>query len=288
MSKLSNTMKKNDAIKDGTIALVSTPIGNLADITYRAVEYLRNADVIACEDTRNTSILLNHYQIKPKKLISLYAQTEAKNSISLVDEVKEKKLKLAYCSDAGMPGISDPGSLLIKEAIKQNVQVTVLPGPNAALSALVLSGLDTADFSFYGFLPTKSGNIKTILNRLKENQETLIFYESPNRVISTLHIMKEIFGNDRQFALVRELTKIYEEVIRGTLGEVDELIKEVRGECVIIVDGYHGEKEIDEHLLKKEISRLLKEGKPLKECAKELSLKYNLKKNQIYKLGLDI
>ena len=129
MSKPSKTMKKNDA-SEGLVALVSTPIGNLSDITYRAVEYLRKADIIACEDTRNTSVLLNHYQIKPKKLISLYAQTEAKNSVSLVNEVKEKKLKLAYCSDAGMPGISDPGCLLIKEAIKQNDRKTAIYIPN--------------------------------------------------------------------------------------------------------------------------------------------------------------
>lgn len=287
MSKPSKTMKKNDA-SEGLVALVSTPIGNLSDITYRAVDYLREADIIACEDTRNTSVLLNHYQIKPKKLISLYAQTEAKNSVSLVNEVKEKKLKLAYCSDAGMPGISDPGCLLIKEAIKQNVHVTVLPGPNAALSALVLSGIDTADFSFYGFLPTKAGNIKTILNKIKDRQETLIFYESPNRAVSTLHIMREVFGDEREFALVRELTKIYEEVIRGKLGDIDELVTDVKGECVIVVNGFHGEKEIDERQLKKEISQLLKTGKPLKECAKELATKYDLKKNQIYKLGLDI
>lgn len=272
----------------GLVALVSTPIGNLGDITYRAVEYLKQADIIACEDTRTTSLLLSHYQIKPKKLVSLYAQTESKNSLALVKEVKEKDLKLAYCSDAGMPGISDPGSLLVKTAIDEDVPVSILPGPNAALSALVISGLDTADFSFFGFLPTKAGNIKSFLKKLATREETLIFYESPNRVEATLNIMKEIFGEDRKFTLVRELTKIYEEAIRGKLKDAASLVSGIKGECVILIDGFKGEKEVDTASLKKEIKKLLKEGKPLKEVSKELASKYDLKKNYVYDLGLEL
>ena len=287
MSKSSKMMRNDASSKEGLICLVSTPIGNLDDITYRAVNYLKEADIIACEDTRTTLILLNHYQIKPKKLISLYAQTEARNSVSLVKEVKEKKLKLAYCSDAGMPGVSDPGALLVKEAINQNVHVSILPGANAALSALVISGIDTADFSFYGFLPTKVGNIKSTLLPLKNRKETLIFYESPNRVVKTLKIMKEIFGEERKFALVRELTKIYEEAIRGTLKEVDDLLNDIKGECVIVIDGCHGEEKIDETMLKKEIQKSLKNGESLKNISKELAQKYGIKKNQIYKLGVE-
>lgn len=274
--------------KPGLVALVSTPIGNLGDITYRAVEYLKQADIIACEDTRTTSLLLSHYQIKPKKLVSLYAQTESKNSLALVKEVKEKDLKLAYCSDAGMPGISDPGSLLVKTAIDEDVPVSILPGPNAALSALVISGLDTADFSFFGFLPTKAGNIKAFLKKLATREETLIFYESPNRVEATLNIMKEIFGEDRKFTLVRELTKIYEEAIRGKLKDAVSLVSGIKGECVILIDGFKGEKEVDTASLKKEIKKLLKEGKPLKEVSKELASKYDLKKNYVYDLGLEL
>ncbi len=275
-------------MSDALVMLVSTPIGNLEDITYRAVNFLKEADIIACEDTRNTSVLLKHYDIHPKKLISLYSQTESKNSVSLIKEVKEKGLKLAYCSDAGMPGISDPGCLLVKEAIKQGVQVSVLPGASACLSALVISGFDSADFSFYGFLPSKAGTAKNFLKKLVDREETLIFYESPNRVKTILSVMSEVFGGDRQFALVRELTKMHEEVIRGKLSEASELIDEVKGECVIILNKQEGEKQIDEEKLKKEMKSLLADGQSVKEISSTLSKKYDLKKNYLYELCLKV
>ena len=156
----------------GLVALVTTPIGNRDDITLRALNFLKEADIIACEDTRNTSLLLSYYGIKNKKYVSLYAQTEAKEAHALVLSVKKNKQKLAYCSDAGMPGISDPGAILVQACHEENVPVTLLPGPTASLSALVLSGIDSADFSFYGFLPTKAGQIKTMLTSLKDRKET--------------------------------------------------------------------------------------------------------------------
>lgn len=276
--------KDNDCL----IALVTTPIGNRDDITLRALNFLKEADIIACEDTRNTGLLLSYYKIKPKKLISLYAQTEGKDADRIVKEVKSKKLKLAYCSDAGMPGISDPGALLVNAAYLNGVPVTVLPGATASLSALVLSGIDSADFSFYGFLPTKAGQIKKMLDSLKDREETLIFYESPKRILKTLSYMKDSFSKDRKVSLIRELTKIHEEVIHGTLEELLNTNIEEKGECVIIVEGNKEEKVIDDDLIIKEFKKGFKEGKSLSYLAKEIAEKYDLSKKEVYQKGLDI
>lgn len=271
------------------VALVTTPIGNLKDITYRAIEFLKEADIIACEDTRNTGLLLSQYQIKPKKLVSLYAQTEVKGAKELVKEVKKNKLKFAYCSDAGMPGISDPGAILVQACYEANVPVTVIPGPTASLSALVLSGIDSADFSFYGFLPTKKGAILSFLSSLADRKETLIFYESPKRVKDTLKLMEEVFSKDREVSLVREITKIHEEVIHGTLQELNmALTDEIKGECVIIVKGNSEEKSFSDEDIRKLIQEQLKEGKSLSSIAKDLALDTGIKKNHIYEIGLTL
>ena len=233
-------MIRNNPYQDetkGILTLVSTPIGNRDDITLRALNALKEADIIACEDTRNTSLLVSGYGIKNKKYVSLYAQTEARDAKALVEQIKKENLKVCYCSDAGMPGISDPGAILVQACHEENVPVTLLPGPTASLSALVLSGIDSADFSFYGFLPTKAGQIKTMLTSLKDRKETLIFYESPKRIIKTLSYMKDVFSGNREAALIRELTKIHEEVIHGTLDELTSSPLEERGESVIIIKG---------------------------------------------------
>ena len=175
--------KPYEAKGTGLVQLVTTPIGNIDDITIRALNALKEADIIAAEDTRNTGLLLSRYQIKPKKLIPLYAQTEIEQAKKLVSEVKEKGYKACYCSDAGMPGISDPGALLVQECQRQGVPVTLLPGPSACLTGLVLSGFNTADFTFFGFPPTKSGALKSFFESLRGRKESLIFYESPKRLI---------------------------------------------------------------------------------------------------------
>lgn len=276
--------KENDCL----VALVTTPIGNKEDITLRALNFLKEADIIACEDTRNTALLLSSYEIKAKRLVSLYAQTEAKGAVDLVREVKQKHLKLAYCSDAGMPGISDPGALLVQACYQENVPVTILPGPTASLSALVLSGIDSADFSFYGFLPTKAGQIKSMLTQLKDRKETLIFYESPKRFLKTLEIMKEVFSEEREVSLIRELTKIHEEVVHGTLKELLAAHLEERGECVIVVKGSDKKEELDEVFVLKEFKKGLQEGKSISYLSKEIAAKYNLSKNEVYKIGLTL
>lgn len=276
--------KENKAL----VALVSTPIGNRDDITLRAINYLKECDIVACEDTRNTSLLLSYYGIKNKKYVSLYAQNEIKDAKKIAKQVKEENLKLAYCSDAGMPGISDPGAILVQACYEENVPVTILPGPSASLSALVISNIDSADFSFYGFLPTKTNQLKTFLTELKDRKETLIFYESPKRIIKTLTIMKEVFSKDRIVSLIRELTKIHEECINGTIEELLNTQIEEKGECVIIVKGNNEQKEIDENEIIKEFQKGIKEGKSISTLSKEISSKYNLSKNKVYEIGLKI
>lgn len=271
--------------KEGIVYLVSTPIGNLDDITYRAVGILGKSDIVACEDTRNTALLLKHYGIHTPKLVSLYSQIEDKEGERLVREVKDKRLILSFCSDAGMPGISDPGSLLVRKCHDLDVPVSILPGPNAALSALVLSGLDTADFAFFGFLPPKKAAQKAFLKTLVDRKETLLFYESPKRIQQTLDTMREAFGN-RNVAILRELSKIHEEGIYGTLEEMSSL-GEVKGECVIVVDGAK-ESALDEKTIRKEIRELLASGNSVKDISKELSQKHGLKKSEVYSLALTL
>lgn len=269
----------------GLVYLVSTPIGNLQDITYRAVDILSECDIIACEDTRNTALLLKRYDIHPKKLVSLYSQIEDKEGERLVREVKEKGLVLAFCSDAGMPGISDPGGILVHKCHELDVPVTILPGPNAALSALVLSGLDSADFSFFGFLPPKKAAMTSFLKAIQDRKETLIFYESPKRIADTLKTMASVLG-DRKASVLRELTKIHEEILQGTLAEL-AAIEEFKGECVIVVSGAK-EKHVDEKELKREILSLLKEGMAVKEVSRILSERHSLKKGDVYSLALKL
>ncbi len=274
---------------DCLVALVTTPIGNRDDITLRALNYLKEADIIACEDTRNTSLLLSYYGIKNKKYVSLYAQTEAKEARRILSDVKKNHQKLAYCSDAGMPGISDPGAILIQACQEEGVPFTILPGATASLSALVLSGIDSADFSFFGFLPTKVGQIRSFLEKIKDREETLIFYESPKRIVKTLSFMKEVFTEEREAALVRELTKVHEEVIHGTLKELTETELEERGECVIIVKGAtKGQNKLEEKDLKKIIQSYLKDGNSISSASKEIAEKYGLRKSDVYALALTL
>ena len=237
------------------VYIVPTPIGNLDDITLRALKVLKEVDIIACEDTRVTSKLLNHYEINNKRLVSLYSQKEEDTSIKLLMEIKKNNLSLAYVSDAGTPGISDPGSLLIHNCFLNDIPFSVLPGPCALITGLVSSNIDTADFSFYGFLPTKINQLESFLTNLKYNKETLVFYESPLRIIKTLNVMKEVFGKDRNISLIRELTKIHEEIVNGTIEEIINANLINKGEYIIVVEGNKNKNnsyDIDE-LIKEEL-----------------------------------
>lgn len=222
------------------LILVPTPIGNLEDITLRAIKVLQNVDVILAEDTRNTSILLKHLQIS-KPLQSYHAFNEHKTITTLIKNFKNGA-KMALVTDAGTPAISDPGFLLVRECIKNDVKVECLPGATAFVPALVNSGLPADRFVFEGFLPQKKGR-NTRLEELRNEEKTMIFYESPFRLIKTLEQFKEIFGEDRQASVSRELTKIYEETVRGTISEIiaNFANRTIKGEIVIVVAGKSGE-----------------------------------------------
>ena len=216
--------------------LVPTPIGNLKDITLRAIEVLKEVDLILAEDTRNTSHLLNHYQIT-KPLSPYHQHNEHKIVQHLVRQLQEGK-KMAVVTDAGTPGISDPAFLLVRECIKEGIKVECLPGATAFVPALVNSGIPTNRFAFEGFLPLKKGR-QTLLKQLAEEERTLIFYESPMRLVKTLEEFIVYFGENRQCSVSRELTKLFEENKQGTLREVADHFKEktVKGEIVIVVAG---------------------------------------------------
>jgi 16S rRNA (cytidine1402-2'-O)-methyltransferase len=216
--------------------LVPTPIGNLKDITLRAIEILKEVDFIVAEDTRTTSHLLNHYQII-KQLSPYHQHNEHKVLQHLVNQLLEGK-RIALVTDAGTPGISDPAFLLVRECIKVGVKVECLPGATAFVPALVNSGIPTNRFCFEGFLPLKKGR-QTLLKKLAEDERTLIFYESPLRLVKTLEEFITYFGEDRRCCVSRELTKMFEENKRGTLKEVHQYFndKTVKGEIVIIVAG---------------------------------------------------
>src|ERR1700733_9664809 len=216
--------------------LVPTPIGNLADITFRAIDVLKNVDLILAEDTRTSSVLLQHYQIQ-KPITPYHQHNEHKILSHLVEQLQSGKT-MALLTDAGTPGISDPAFLLVRECIKNNVEVECLPGATAFVPALVNSGLPINSFCFEGFPPLKKGR-QTFFKKLAEEERTMVFYESPMRLVKTLHDLIEYFGAERQSCVSRELTKKFEENKRGSLQEVHDHFnsKIVKGEIVIVVDG---------------------------------------------------
>ncbi|HEX3044438.1 MAG TPA: 16S rRNA (cytidine(1402)-2'-O)-methyltransferase [Bacillota bacterium] len=228
----------------GKLYLVATPLGNLEDITFRALRILAEVDLIAAEDTRHTLKLLNHFQIK-KSLISYYQHNERSRTDQLLQKI-QAGADIALVSDAGMPGISDPGNLLVAEAVRQGITVIPIPGPTALISALAASGLNTGSFWFEGFLPRKNTERRAKLLRMVEYEGTLVFYEAPHRLKQTLEAILEILG-DRPAVLARELTKIHEEFIRDRLSEVLGIIsrKELKGEFTILIGGQTGNKTED-------------------------------------------
>jgi 16S rRNA (cytidine1402-2'-O)-methyltransferase len=222
--------------KDIRLYLVPSPIGNLGDITYRAVEVLRSVDAILCEDTRTSSVLLNHYNIH-KPLYPHHQHNEHKTLEKVLEELQAGK-KLALLTDAGTPAISDPGFLLVRECVRQGIEVECLPGASAVLPALVQSGLPASSFCFEGFPPQKKGR-QTFFKKLAEEERTIILYESPHRLVKTLNEMAEHLGAERPAAVCRELTKLFEETRRGTLAELAAHYEATppKGEIVVVVGG---------------------------------------------------
>ena len=262
--------------------LIATPIGNLKEMSPRALEIIAEMDIIAAEDTRNSFSLLNNFGIK-KEMFSLREHNEVEASKHLLEMIKQGK-KVAYMSDAGYPGISDPGYLLVQEMIKNDIAVSTISGSCAFINALVASGLDTKHFYFYGFLPAKENEAKEELLDLRVRKETIIFYEAPHRIMKTLSLLKEVLGN-RYVCLARELTKINEEYIRGNLDELLELDESsIKGEIVLIVEGNKEESAIDDKEIVSRVDYFVKLGLSQKDAISVVAEEFNINKNYIKKL----
>jgi 16S rRNA (cytidine1402-2'-O)-methyltransferase len=269
-----------------TLYIVATPIGNLEDITLRALRVLKEVDVIAAEDTRHTKKLLSHYGITTP-LTSYYDHIEASKAPALLAQLQAGKT-IALVSDAGTPGIADPGYRLVKGAAEAGITVVPIPGPSTLTALLSVGGLPTDRFAFEGFLPAKSGQRRKTLARLKQEERTLVFFESPHRLLDLLADLEESWG-DRQIVIGRELTKLFEEVLRGTVSELRALLhgREIKGEVALLVAGRKAEEGQEERPpLAEEIRVLEAEGFSLKEIAHVVSERRGIPKREIYALGV--
>lgn len=275
----------------GKLYICPTPIGNLEDITYRTLRVLNEVDLIAAEDTRHSIRLLNHFDIS-KPLTSYHEHNKDHKGSYLISKLLDGE-NIALISDAGMPGISDPGEEIVKEAIENNIEIEVLPGATAFVTALVGSGLQTSKFAFEGFLDRDKKTRRQQLEEVKEERRTMIFYESPHRLKETLKDMLKILGN-RQISVNRELTKKYQEIIRENIETVINIFneKEVKGEFVLILDGFKGEKTVqnsyDDLTEREYVEKLMEDGIDKKDAIKIVCKERKLKKDVVYKQVLDL
>ncbi|MCF0149692.1 MAG: 16S rRNA (cytidine(1402)-2'-O)-methyltransferase [Clostridium sp.] len=281
-------------MESGKLYLVPTPIGNLKDITLRALEVLQKVDEIAAEDTRTSLKLLNHFEIK-KSLFSYHKHNEQGKSLDIINKLKNG-VNIALITDAGTPGISDPGSVIVEKCIEENIEFEVLPGATAITTALVYSGLDTTKFIFRGFLPRENKDRKPVIEEIKNVRDTLIFYEAPHRLLNTLEYIKDNLGN-RKIAVCRELTKLHEEIYRGKISDAINFFNEARprGEFVLVIQGksdedIKAEKEskwnslsIEEHLIK-----TMESGIDKKEAIKIVAKERGLAKKEVYKYSTNL
>ncbi|MTD41390.1 16S rRNA (cytidine(1402)-2'-O)-methyltransferase [Erwinia sp. CPCC 100877] len=279
--------KSYEAAETGSLYLVPTPIGNLEDMSIRCLNILKTAAVIASEDTRNTQKLLNHFEITTPQ-ISFHEHNYKERIPQLLERLQAGET-IAQVSDAGMPSISDPGHELVAACIEENIKVIALPGPTAGITALIASGLDPQPFTFYGFLPRKKKEQLEVLETLKTAIPTQIFYESPYRIAATVKHFRQIFGADRQAVICRELTKLHEEYLRGTLAELAEYLEEhsLKGECCLLVAGFNGEVIEEKQELtisvKEHVQELIAAGLTSKEAIKEVAKIRQLKKQEVYR-----
>ncbi|HFR3691483.1 TPA: 16S rRNA (cytidine(1402)-2'-O)-methyltransferase [Streptococcus suis] len=281
--KLQKSFKGQTAY--GSLYLVPTPIGNLQDMTLRAIDTLKNVDLIAAEDTRNTGLLLKQFEIETKQ--TSFHEYNAYEKIPGLLNLLKSGQSLAQVSDAGLPSISDPGYDLVKAAIAEDIPVIALPGASAGITALIGSGIAPQPHIFYGFLPRKSGQQKEFFQQKLQYPETQIFYESPYRVADTLENMLAVYG-DRQVTVVRELTKLYEEYQRGTISELLDFLADnpLKGECLIIVAGASDEEipSVDQVDLVAEVEAKIAVGRKPNQAIKEVAKRYQLKKQEVYDL----
>ena len=270
-------------LMNGKLYIIATPIGNLEDITLRALRILKEVDIIAAEDTRQTLKLLNHYDIS-KHLISYHRHNEETKSNYLIEKLKEGQ-NIGLVSDAGTPGISDPGEEVIKKAIEEGIEVIPIPGACAMVNALICSGLNTKEFSFLGFLPLNKKSRKEKLEEISKATKTVILYEAPHKMKATLKDLKEYIGN-RSIVLARELTKIHEEFIRKPIEELIEDIDNLKGEMILVIEaGEEAEVLTQEELtIEEQYRKYEKQGLTKNEIIKKIAKDRNVSKNEIYQL----
>lgn len=273
--------------QSGELYLVPTPIGNLEDMTFRAIKVLKEVDLIAAEDTRHTQQLLNHFDIDTRQ-VSFHEHNTEQRIPELITKLKAGQ-SIAQCSDAGMPSISDPGKELVAAAVKEGIPVVPLPGANAGLTALIASGLVPQPFYFFGFLDRKYQQQVATLEKLSQREETMIFYEAPHRLKKTLKTMATVLGNQRQVVLARELTKRYEEFTRGTLGEVSAWFDDhqARGEFVVLVAGNDHPEEAGEETtnlsLTEQVEEAIATGLSTNAAIKTVAKKNHVSRQELYK-----
>ena len=276
-------MKRQQSFQNNkpSLYVIATPIGNLSEISSRVLDALNDCEYVFCEDTRVTGQLLAHLNIK-KKLVSAYENIEKQSADKVIELLKDNQ-NVAFMSDAGYPGISDPGHLVIKQVIDNDFNVVVVNGPSALIQSVLASGLDTSHFYFYGFLNAKPSSRRKELEELKTFKHTLIFYQSPHKVLSCLTDMLEILG-DRKVCLCRELTKKFEEYIRGTISEIIPICETLKGEMVLVVEGYT--QEIKENITLEDcmplIEEKINEGLSTKEAIKVVASENNINKKELY------
>ncbi|MGK7923580.1 MAG: 16S rRNA (cytidine(1402)-2'-O)-methyltransferase [Trichodesmium sp.] len=274
-------------VNSGTLYIVGTPIGNLEDITFRAVQTLQKVDLIAAEDTRHTGKLLQHFQIKTPQL-SYHQHNEQSRIPELIEKLNQGKT-IAIVTDAGMPGISDPGYELVKACVEANISVVPIPGVTAIITGLSASGLPTNKFIFIGFLPTKIKLRQEQLEQLSNSLETIVLYESPYRLLESLEDLAKILGRDRKIVLARELTKLHEEFWRGTVGEaiIHYQNNQAKGEFTIVIAGAEPELQVlSEDTIKQELQELFAQGISRSQASRQLAEKINLSRRKIYQIAL--
>ena len=276
-------MKENEM---GILYIVATPIGNLEDITLRAIRILKEADLIAAEDTRHTLKLLNHLNIS-KPMISYHRHNEEIRVETLIKELKEGK-NTALVSDAGTPGICDPGEEIIKKCIEENIKIIPIPGACAMINALIVSGIDTSEFTFLGFLPLNKKSRKIKLEEIKNSNKTIILYEAPHKLKTTLNDLDEVL-EERQIVLAREITKIHEEYIRGSVKELLDIVDNLKGEMILIIEKNSIKKEnnLNDLSLEEHYKFYKNQGLEKKEIIKKIAKDRNVNKNEIYKKFID-
>ena len=267
----------------GKLYIVATPIGNLEDITLRALRILKEVDLIAAEDTRQTLKLLNHFEIT-KPLISYHRHNEEIKSEILIEKLNSGE-NIALVSDAGTPGICDPGEEVIKKAIEEGIEVIPIPGACAMINALIASGIDTKEFSFLGFLPLNKKLRKSKLEEIEKSKKTIIIYEAPHKLETTLKDLKNTLKEDRKIVLAREITKIHEEFIRGNIDDLIEHVKDIKGEIVLIIEGNSDiseENELNNLSIEEHYKFYENQGYTKKDIIKMIAKDRNVNKNEVY------